>query len=473
MSKARRNWRIMSLNLLLLYGKYFNTSNLWDKIYAVLGMAQDVVTDHRDDGPSSASKLIPDYTENLLSVYREATWTAMSSSRNLGLLPLRFLVGDDSSDTTDDGPSWVPRYKNNMTIDGYLGPAAMTVDLDTMDIQSIRRETNDVNVLLLRGVQVASVVSVIMMLPKSPPFDSFAHYASLWEQEIEWSRSKVLSLALCMINGFYGITRDGNIDPELDLEENRAGLLRDFGAWMLEAKRRCPTRRNNAGLEGILTELDASGGDWMVYERNTAGVDPGSLVQLDNGVIGLAQHVAPGDRMCILFGCESPFTMRWTDGHWRLQGLAYVPGTTKVSLESPDKDTHATSTNRKCINNRASTSNSSWTTAGSKPRRSTSISPRPSKSNCFSRDWTEIHTARLFALPPASLVRCRAQRDGFKCTAAWPGYTISLVYYWQASEITRITNLTSGSPDHAMMSSIHISFESTTLFPGLRITLHL
>ncbi len=290
----------------------------------MLGLAGKTTTE--SDKLLDSTKIIPDYTKELSIVYREATWTALASAPSLMLLELLPLVTDDCSNTIEEWPSWVPKYMISNVKSLWPGPSGVTVtaDHDTMKYQSLQLGARDANVLSLRGVQIGTVISVVAM-PPSAETDRVGHYAALWDKEIEWSESYVRSLGLCMVGGEYELNVVGNLGRVSD-PENSADLMRDFGAFMLEMK---GSKRTNGELERILMELNAHEGESHTYDGNVV-TSKDALVYLDNDTFGVAMHVAVGDRICIVFGCARPLVLRWADGHWRLRGRAYVPGTTTV-----------------------------------------------------------------------------------------------------------------------------------------------
>ncbi|KAF7192010.1 Heterokaryon incompatibility protein 6, OR allele [Pseudocercospora fuligena] len=306
-----QNGEELGLTTQLFLAPMYQTSNAWDKVYALLGMTN---CEARPREESTDGKILPNYEKDLLVVYREATCKAIVSGNSLQVL---YLAGASVPYLQNDRnwPSWVPRW-HNMTADhlyGLPGPDDLCVDAYQQAVVDIGDEAS--KELHVQGVCVGEVINRLDIEGTSNT-TLLEWLVSIWLKDPEMAPLK--NAAAALVDGEY---QGLHVDDAPD-------LLTDFLAFIIESKDQCSSSTRPL-LDQIASELElrgGGGGDSEAFRRGCRFTGRASF-HLQEGKFGVTNaKLACGDHVCILFGARRAFVLRKDGSNWKIRGLAYVPG---------------------------------------------------------------------------------------------------------------------------------------------------
>ncbi|KAK4495926.1 hypothetical protein PRZ48_013194 [Zasmidium cellare] len=159
--------KLATLSYRLLLNAHFNTSNPWDRVYALLSLESDPTTDMVRFSDSAGAVLTVDYNRPLKDLYSQATFLAMNRPERLVLLNIASSANHprDSTNADNGWPSWVPKYDQLKSVceEEWLAP---DLDYDAFDDwrPSLRRSANG-DTLMAEGFSIGRIASMLSLSP--------------------------------------------------------------------------------------------------------------------------------------------------------------------------------------------------------------------------------------------------------------------------------------------------------------------
>ena len=271
-----------------------------DKIFAVLSLARESHTWGMD----------ADYSKPAEAVFQDLVLHYTSNIQSLDILT-HCELRDDTGGM--ELPTWVP----NWTVPRLCEPITLAASCRKSKPQ-VRYQ--DRRVLAATGVHVA-IIKCVENLPQSALPDQLPYRHEVEDAIRALVVPKIKSLSLS------------------EREATLTSLCRTFGCNVF-AERLSPPSPNLVSFEHSRkymhrmidatrdTALDDSQGGPSYLARVGAVIGGRSFFTTDDGYIGLAPTaIKPGDHVCVILGCQSPFVLRpCGDGSHKVVGECYIDG---------------------------------------------------------------------------------------------------------------------------------------------------
>lgn len=274
----------MSFLRLLSLTRQFGCTDPRDRVYGLLGLPS--IDAEPQDGLLFTE---PNYNETEVDVYRKVAHRILETDQSLRLL---CHVQHGTEVIKDECPTWVPRWDKVFT--HTIAPSDPEVfHTAAKDLQMERKETEDPDTLIVRGVKACSVSTVLPIMT--------ADYLTSGKliEDIRQSESaailsdpSLLSRTLTGGKEWYGM-----------FVESERKHTADFAA--------CLTSVTAEPLEDSLKELAAEGDPLRFLEAASNACQERRLFQTVDGHLGLGPAaMKAGDMVCVLFGSTVPFILR-------------------------------------------------------------------------------------------------------------------------------------------------------------------
>lgn len=314
------------LSDLLIFTSETVTTDPRDKVFGLLGLLEE----------SSTYQIEIDYNTTLIELFAATTRAAITEERSPKILLESFSRSpSDDYYSVEIFPSWVVPCHWPST------PLVCRVEYESMGVTDSTKHfeypNSDLgNVLRVKGVILDEISTRSALIARSPGGDSLEfskaekfyylkehlhNVCMVWilaKSALPLQDELLVSRELCTV--LLHTRASGNIRAELDYE-----VFTKFSA--LEQKLSVPV-----GHEGNKTEIELYSHTKStlldVYRTSTGRY----LVDTTHGRIASAWPSArPGDKICLLFGCNTPFVLREEGDHWILVGDAQLYNLMDVS----------------------------------------------------------------------------------------------------------------------------------------------
>ncbi|MCJ1418270.1 hypothetical protein MMC32_004617 [Xylographa parallela] len=278
-----------ALGMIIFQTRHCKCSDPRDRVYAVLGLL------HEFDKERWTLK--PDYTSTTGQVYEEVTFSYMKAFRDLDLLR-QCDLGNRSIEL--DLPTWAPDW-------GSLANAALPIPFAMADCSSSgeyqRRKCQGGGILEAMGLHMESIKEVI-------EFKIVGDQDSRYEDAMELQR-----VATC--NTLTDTYIGGGMLVDALCRAFRLNIFQDH--WDPPVSSEISEQEGRSAfsklVQGDPESLRKDLADDATTRKYTDTVfkyaKRRSFIITENGYIGLAPvTMRPGDRVCVLLGCNSPLVIR-------------------------------------------------------------------------------------------------------------------------------------------------------------------
>lgn len=297
-----------------------------DKIYGLLGMAQDVV----------AMNLMPHYDRSVAEVYTQTAWTLIRKTASLFILSqaqISLWESSDSNSCVEGLPSWVPDWSVKRQSLGYSVQTRCQSRLERgRHFSTCLRPRGEVeligySVLKLRGFKV-DIIASLCKIWETYNGDCFPNLGFFheWTRKQDSSGSHELYVSGgTRINAYWRswvhdmLPAEDFLLPE-DARRRQPRrcvkkFVEDCEAWRISFSSDSPNPRPPFPYPVLVQESTFSGIRFIVTEDNFLGLGNATML--------------PGDMVYVLAGGSHPFVIRPEVGHsqhYKLIGECYLHG---------------------------------------------------------------------------------------------------------------------------------------------------
>jgi len=278
-----------SLGLMIYQARYCKCSDPKDRVYAMLSLLHDY--------DKERWTIKPEYTRMTCQVYEDTSFSYMEAFGDLGLLRQCDLGNRDSK---QDLPTWVPNWASMESVALPL-PMGMADCSSPGCYKRSKREGN--GVLHAKGLHVGLIKEVTDL-------HIFDDHVPRYEDALELQR-----VAIC--NNLTGTYAGGGVLQDALCRTFRLNIFQE--RWDPPVSTQISEQEGRTTFPQLLECTPESFADDLIRDGKFHGYLKSvikfwkgrSFITTEDGYIGLAPKATrPGDRVCVLLGCNSPLVIR-------------------------------------------------------------------------------------------------------------------------------------------------------------------
>jgi hypothetical protein len=285
-----------------------------DRVYAFLELLRS-----EDGGTSPSATLVPNYSADFLTAYRDLAVLYLDTKHEVQLLDY---VQHTEESLEAKLPSWVPRWDFSLDAGSRLYLPIWPALTDRSSSARNLPAMTETGVLRVRGVILDSVVHVSEAMPSQQHEVTSDRVVKIWKIISQLDGPPTTAYPPhCRLHAFVEALY-GNLTP------------RDGRAWRpAQAAYLLDIHKQSGETEEIDSQYwkdVATGGDLRIYQFRVQLMLQGKAVFVTRrGLLGVAYPpVRVGDQCAIVFGCKSLSILRGAGNAYKLLGGTYVVGTT-------------------------------------------------------------------------------------------------------------------------------------------------
>ncbi|KAM3071383.1 hypothetical protein ACMFMF_007856 [Clarireedia jacksonii] len=278
---------------LLLRHRGLDSSDPRDNVYALLGLASNMMT----------SKFLPDYSKPLDMVYKHLTKEIVKHHNNLTII----CASQPSSSPHSNLPSWVPDWSSSSTSFCFAQAPYNACSYSTPDVKF----SKDLSKLKVRGFSLATIESLSVKYESSGP-----HLVDWLTTVRNWRT---------LIGNWDSSSRPFTVDDFRQIYAHHVpNSVLSYPVDLRYQTRRPAKKRSKKDMIRFHTHMNA-----MCWNRRLANVRRKRArampMSTDQGLVPV--NAVPGDEICILHGCRVPVILRkYDEKNWIFIGDAYIDG---------------------------------------------------------------------------------------------------------------------------------------------------
>ncbi|PNP60666.1 hypothetical protein FNYG_14603 [Fusarium nygamai] len=306
LGRHTRLGKIKPLGFLLSHTAFFQASNPLDKVFALLGLAEE----YQETLETLPSALETDYRREHTQLYRDVTRYLIERDQSLCILSFNQADANSQDSTLSKGPrkipSWVQLFNSPRTHRSLGSYGSMYQASSNIPVEIGSSKTEDV--LVLAGLTCGVVRSYTAVLSKAEsPTASVKRVFDFYNSTSV--KDHLSAFALTFTNEHHGTTLP---EPQKLAMATFLAVAHDIHFMWLDDPRRVKKYTPDFGR---LTDSIAAR---MAKRR---------LFITENGYTGLGPaNLRQGDMVVVLFGGKVPYILRQQEGHHVLVGETYTLG---------------------------------------------------------------------------------------------------------------------------------------------------